>query len=151
MKDEQDYYYRLVEKIGEGTFGTVFKAVDQRSNKLVALKKVKIRKADDGLPKEFLREVESLKYVSNENVIKIREVFVGRTNINIVYELMETDLNKLSENIGRPFTMIEIKILMHMLLQGLESIHRLGLMHRDIKPQNLLLDNLGMLKIADFG
>lgn len=63
---------------------------------MVALKKVKVRKADDGLPKEFLREVESLKYVSHENVIKIREVFVGKSNINIVYECMDTDLDKLT-------------------------------------------------------
>ena len=97
--DEQDYYYRLVQKIGEGTYGTVYKAVDQRTNTLVALKKVKIRKADDGLPKEFLREVESLKYVVHPHVVKIREVFVGKTNINIVYEIMDCDLDKLLEKI----------------------------------------------------
>ncbi len=97
--DEQDYYYRLVQKIGEGTYGTVYKAVDQRTNTLVALKKVKIRKADDGLPKEFLREVESLKYVVHPHVVKIREVFVGKTNINIVYEIMDSDLDKLLEKI----------------------------------------------------
>jgi serine/threonine protein kinase len=131
---EQEYYYRLLEKIGEGTFGTVFKAIDQRSNKLVALKKVKIRKADEGLPKEFLREVESLKYVTHENVIKIKEIFVGKTNINIIYELMEIDLSRLMENLNRPFTLIEIKTIMHMVLLGLEAVHRLGLMHRDIKP-----------------
>jgi serine/threonine protein kinase len=88
-----------VQKIGEGTYGTVYKAVDQRTNTLVALKKVKIRKADDGLPKEFLREVESLKYVVHPHVVKIREVFVGKTNINIVYEIMDSDLDKLLEKI----------------------------------------------------
>ena len=53
----------MVERVGEGTYGTVYKAIDQRMDMQVALKKVKIRKADDGLPKEFLREVESLKYM----------------------------------------------------------------------------------------
>jgi serine/threonine protein kinase len=75
---------------------------------MVALKKVKIRKADDGLPKEFLREVESLKYVLHPNVIKIREVFVGKTNINIVYELMECDLDKVLEKIDRPLSLDEV-------------------------------------------
>ena len=75
---------------------------------MVALKKVKIRKADDGLPKEFLREVESLKYVVHPNVIKIREVFVGKTNINIVYELMECDLDKVLEKIDRPLSLDEV-------------------------------------------
>jgi len=75
---------------------------------MVALKKVKIRKADDGLPKEFLREVESLKYVVHPNVIQIREVFVGKTNINIVYELMDCDLDKVLEKIDRPLSLNEV-------------------------------------------
>jgi len=77
---------------------------------MVALKKVKIRKADDGLPKEFLREVESLKYVVHPNVIQIREVFVGKTNINIVYELMECDLDKVLEKIDRPMSLNEVNL-----------------------------------------
>ena len=108
MKEEQDYYYRLVEKIGEGTYGTVYRAVDQRTDTLVAVKKVKIRKTDDGLPKEFLREIESLKHLQSDYIIAIREVFVGKTNINIVYEYMETDLDKLMEKMTRPFSMIEV-------------------------------------------
>jgi serine/threonine protein kinase len=151
MKEEQDYCYRLVEKIGEGTYGTVFKAVDQRTDMLVAVKKVKIRKADDGLPKEFLREVESLKYLSHPNVIKIYEVFVGRTNINIVYELMELDLEAFINRLNRPLTLLEIKIIMRMILSGLDSMHKMGLMHRDIKPSNLLIDSFGVVKLADFG
>lgn len=107
-QEEQDYYYRLVEKIGEGTYGSVYKAVDQRSDTLVALKKVKMRKADDGLPKEFLREVESLRYVAHENVVQIREVFVGKTNINIVYEYMAADLDKFLEKLVRPLTLKEV-------------------------------------------
>ena len=70
----------------------------------MALKKVMLRKADDGLPKEFLRELESLKRVKHENIISIIEVFVGKTNINIVYPFMVTDLEKLLKNMNRPFT-----------------------------------------------
>ena len=85
MKEEKDYFYRVLDKIGEGTYGTVYRAVDQRTDTLVAFKKVKIRKADDGLPKEFLREIESLQLLDSKHVIKVKEVFVGKTNINIVY------------------------------------------------------------------
>ncbi len=74
----------------------------------MVLKKVKIRKADDGLPKEFLREVESLKYVVHPNVIQIREVFVVKTNFNIVYELMECDLDKVLGKIDRPISLNEV-------------------------------------------
>lgn len=59
-KTEIDGNYRIIKTIGEGTYSSVFKAIDQRSNKVVALKRVKIRKAEDGIPKEFVREVEAL-------------------------------------------------------------------------------------------
>lgn len=60
VKTEIDGNYRIIKTIGEGTYSSVFKAIDQRSNKVVALKRVKIRKAEDGIPKEFVREVEAL-------------------------------------------------------------------------------------------
>jgi serine/threonine protein kinase len=59
--------YRIVKKIGEGTYGTVFLAVDQRSATKVAVKKVKIRKAEDGLPKELLREIETVQTIKSFN------------------------------------------------------------------------------------
>ena len=81
--------YRLHNKIGEGTYGTVYMAVDLRTDKRYAIKKVKIRKMDEGLPKEFLREIESrecLKKVDREShVIDIQEVYLGKTTLNIVY------------------------------------------------------------------
>jgi serine/threonine protein kinase len=60
MKKEFEAHYRIIAQIGEGTFSQVFKAFDQQNGELVALKRVKIRKAEDGIPAEFIREVESL-------------------------------------------------------------------------------------------
>lgn len=83
--------YRFVKQIGEGTYGTVFKAVDQRNGTKVAIKKVKIRKMEDGLPKELIWEIESQELIAEpkENqpnyVVKIEEVYIGSTNVNIVY------------------------------------------------------------------
>ena len=71
----------------------MFKAIDQRTNREVALKRVKIRKAEEGLPKEFVREVESLQRLLHKNIIKIEEIFVGKSNINIVYPFCECDLD----------------------------------------------------------
>ncbi|CDW72478.1 cyclin-dependent kinase 1-like isoform 2 [Stylonychia lemnae] len=98
----------MLEKAGEGTFGSVFKAIDQRTDSIVAFKKIKIRKADEGLPREFLREIESLKQIKHENVITIKEVYVGKTSINIVYPYMKYDLSKIINDIERPFTANEI-------------------------------------------
>jgi cell cycle related kinase len=60
MKKDFEGHYRIISQIGEGTFSQVFKAFDQKNGQLVALKRVKIRKAEDGLPADFIREVESL-------------------------------------------------------------------------------------------
>lgn len=70
----------------------------------MALKKVLIRKSEDGVPKEFIREVESLQRVLHENVVTINEIFIGRTNINLVYPYCETDLEQLITNSQKPFT-----------------------------------------------
>lgn len=86
MRKEVDGNYRIIKTIGEGTYSTVYKAVDQRINKIVALKRVKIRRVEDGVPKEFVREVEAVQRFEHENILKISEVFVGKSNIMIVSE-----------------------------------------------------------------
>ena len=101
-----------MKSIGEGTYSSVFRAVDQRSNTVVALKKIKIRKAEEGIPKEFVREVESLQRFDHENIIKVHEVFIGKSSINIVYELCDCDLDQLmNQKMDRPFTLTEIRVL----------------------------------------
>lgn len=82
--------YRIVKKIGEGTYGTVYLAEDQTDASKVAIKKVKIRKPEDGLPKELLREIETIETIKSnhknlQHLVDIQEVFVGKTSINIVY------------------------------------------------------------------
>ena len=95
MKKDIDSHYRIITSIGEGTYSQVFKAIDQRTNREVALKRVKIRRAEEGLPKEFVREVESLQRLLHKNIVKIEEVFVGKSNINIVYPFCNCDLDNL--------------------------------------------------------
>ena len=90
-----EWNFRILNQVGEGTFSQVFKAVDQKTDSLVALKKVKIRKAEEGLPQEFLREVETLQRLKHPNIITINEIFVGKTNINIVYPFCDLDMEKL--------------------------------------------------------
>ena len=76
-------------------------------------KQVKIRKAEDGLPKEFVRELESLQRVLHPNVIQIREVFIGKTNINLVlHPFCETDLEKVLKNAEQPFSIEDVKKIM---------------------------------------
>ena len=140
MKKEIDSHYRIVGSIGEGAYSQVFKAIDQRTDKIVALKRVKIRKAEEGLPKEFVREIETLQRLLHRNIVRIEKVFIGKSNINIVYPFCVCDLdNLLNVKMTQPLSMNQIQLLMKMLLSGLNKVHQIGLMHRDLKPSNLLL------------
>jgi len=65
----------------------------------VALKRVKIRKTEEGVPKEFIREMEALQRVLHPNVIRIKEVFVGTSNINVVYPFCDIDLDRYIESV----------------------------------------------------
>ena len=106
MKNSIDGNFRIVKNIGEGTYSSVYMAIDQRTNSIVALKRIKIRKTEDGIPKEFVREVEAVQRFDHPNIIKISEVFIGKSNINLVYEYCECDLDKLmNQSMTRPFTL----------------------------------------------
>ena len=167
MKNTVDGNYRIVKNIGEGTYSSVFKAIDQRTNTVVALKRVKIRRADDGIPKEFVREVETVQRFDHPNIIKISEVFVGKANINLVYEYCECDLEKLmNEAMVRPFTLRQIQLLLRQIVAALDQLHRCPrngnesdfatIMHRDVKPSNIFFKLSAdgatcQVKLADFG
>lgn len=131
----------MIAKVGAGTHSEVFKAVNQASGELVALKKILIRKTEDGMPKEFIREVESLQRVLHDNVIKISEIFVGETNIYIAFPLFKSDLEQQISHTRHPFTRSEIVHIMKQITKGLQAIHECGLVHRDLKPSNVLIQD----------
>lgn len=141
--------------MGQGTYGIVYRVRDKRSKKEYALKKVKVDRDlfRDGFPIACLREISILKSCNNENVVKLKEVVVGEQleKIYLVLEYCEHDLASLIDNLEKPFSESEVKCIMLQLLKGLEYLHLNFIIHRDIKVSNLLLNNVGCLKIADFG
>ncbi|VDK22329.1 unnamed protein product [Taenia asiatica] len=116
--------YRVLSLIGEGAHGVVLKGIHKDSGELVALKKIPLRKLDDGIPPTALR---------------LREVFPHGMGFTLVFDYMVTDLSEILRSIESPLCEGKIKAYMIMLLRG------------DLKPANLLIDNKGILKIADFG
>ncbi|KAL5998167.1 hypothetical protein ACLOJK_009105 [Asimina triloba] len=147
-----DEFERL-NKIDEGTYGVVYRARDKKTDKVVALKKVKMEKEKEGFPLTSLREINILLSFHHPSIVDVKEVVVGSNldSIFMVMEYMEHDLKALMETMKQPFSQSEVKCLMLQLLEGVKYLHDNWVLHRDLKTSNLLLNNRGELKICDFG
>lgn len=147
-----DEFERL-NKIDEGTYGVVFRARDKKTGEIVALKKVKMEKEQEGFPLTALREINILLSFHHPSIVDVKEVVVGNSldSIFMAMEYMEHDLKGLMETMKHPFTQSEVKCLMIQLLEGVRYLHSNWVLHRDLKTSNLLLNNQGELKICDFG
>jgi len=144
-------HYCFLGRIGEGAHGIVFKAKQIQSGEIVALKKVPLRRLEDGVPNTALREIKALQQIEHPNVVKLYDVFPHATGFVLVFEYMLSDLSEVIRNFEQPLTECQVKSYMLMLLQGITYCHKKHIMHRDLKPANLLISRTGHLKIADFG
>ncbi|KAE8724793.1 putative serine/threonine-protein kinase [Hibiscus syriacus] len=145
--------FEKLEKIGQGTYSSVYKARDLESNKLVALKKVRFVNVDPGSVCFMAREIIILRRLDHPNVMKLEGLITSRASgsLYLIFEYMEHDLAGLLAAPEVKFTESQIKCYMQQLLQGLNHCHSHGVLHRDIKGSNLLIDCNGNLKIGDFG
>ncbi|CAI5495096.1 unnamed protein product [Closterium sp. Naga37s-1] len=145
--------FEKLDKIGQGTYSNVYKARDLESGRLVALKKVRFDNLEPESVRFMAREIEVLRRLDHPNVIRLEGLVTSRMSCSLylVFEYMEHDLAGLAACPGISFTEAQVKCYMQQLVAGLEHCHTHGVLHRDIKGSNLLLDNTGSLKIADFG
>ena len=153
--------YEMITRLGGGTFADVYKAKEKSTGELVAIKvlKRKYKKWEDCLE---LRECSSLQKLHDsslankpgeENIIKLKQIiFIKKTQtLNLVFEYMKTDLLELmKEQEPNILSEEQIRDIMYQTLLGLSFMHKYGFFHRDMKPENLLL-NGKKIKIADFG
>ena len=142
--------FEKLNRIGEGTYGVVYRARDTVSHEIVALKKVRMEREKDGIPLSGLREISLLLNLGHKNIVQLKEVVVGRhlDSIFLVMEYCEQDLASLLDNMSLPFKEAEIKCLMLQLFHGVKYLHDRFIVHRDLKVSNLLLTGKGMLKIG---
>ncbi|TFY80766.1 hypothetical protein EWM64_g3238 [Hericium alpestre] len=147
------YCYERLNAIEEGSYGIVFRARDKQTGDIVALKKLKLDEEKHGFPITALREINALMAARHENVVRIREVVVGDTltQVFIVMDFIEHDLKTLLTLMPSPFLQSEIKTLMLQLLSAVAHCHSNWILHRDLKTSNLLMNNRGTIKVADFG
>ncbi|KAJ3117655.1 Cyclin-dependent kinase 20 [Phlyctochytrium bullatum] len=143
--------YKTIAKIGEGAHGVVLKAKFVPSGEIVALKKVPLRKLEDGIPNTIFREIKALQIIHHQNVVKLRDVFPHGASFVLVFEYMLSDLAEVLRNATQRLTEAQVKAYMLMLLSGVAYCHENNIMHRDLKPANLLISPTGILKLADFG
>jgi len=138
--------------LGEGTFGRVFKARDRRTGRLVAIKKIRMGKAKEGVNVTALREIKFLKELKHKNVIELVNVFPHKRNLNLVYEYMTSDLEAIiRDKANLRLRAADIKAYMQAILEGIAACHKYWIIHRDVKPNNILLGPEGQVKLADFG
>jgi cyclin-dependent kinase len=143
--------YQKIEKLGEGTYGIVYKAQDRQNNNIVALKRIRLDNEEEGVPCTAIREISLLKELKHQNIIQLFDVIHTEKKLTLVFEFMDTDLRKFIDSNQGDVPLMIVKSLLYQLLQGIQYCHEHRVLHRDLKPQNLLLNKRNELKIADFG
>ncbi|XP_044499572.1 cell division control protein 2 homolog isoform X1 [Mangifera indica] len=145
--------YEKVEKIGEGTYGVVYKARDRNTNETIALKKIRLEQEDEGVPSTAIREISLLKEMQHGNIVRLQDVVHSENRLYLVFEYLDLDLKKhmdSSPDFAKDPRLI--KTFLYQILRGIAYCHSHRVLHRDLKPQNLLIDRrTNALKLADFG
>ncbi|KAK9194660.1 hypothetical protein WN944_005367 [Citrus x changshan-huyou] len=145
--------YEKVEKIGEGTYGVVYKARNCVTNETIALKKIRLEQEDEGVPSTAIREISLLKEMQHGNIVRLQDVVHSEKKLYLVFEYLDLDLKKHMDSCpdfaNDPRL---IKTFLYQILRGIAYCHSHRVLHRDLKPQNLLIDRrTNALKLADFG
>ncbi|KAH9386763.1 negative regulator of the PHO system [Nematocida major] len=132
--------------LGYGTYSMVYEGYDVEKNSKVALKIIKLSE-EEGMPNTALREISIMKSLLHRNILSVLDVLHTEMELTIVLAYVETDLKKL---LGGS-VQIDRLSLIKQLVEGVAYLHSKQVVHRDLKPQNILVDAAGCLKIADFG
>jgi len=146
--------YQKIEKVGEGTYGVVYKAKDTYSGQIVALKKIRLEAEDEGVPSTAIREISLLKELKDDNIVRLLDIVHADQKLFLVFEFLDVDLKRYIETGNQNRTPISLQIVKkftYQLNSGLLYCHSHRILHRDLKPQNLLIDKRDNLKLADFG
>ena len=129
--------YRILKAVGDGTYGSVSKAVNRSTGEVVAVKKMKT-KFYTWEACLASREIKSLRKLSHNNVVKLKEVIRVNDELNLLFEFLDQNVYQLMQDRSIPFTEEKIRSIMYQVLHGLAYMHKHGFFHRDLKPENLL-------------
>ena len=145
--------FKKINKVGEGTYGEVYEALDlANNNRRVAMKNLHIENKDEGIPITALREMCILKHLHHENIVDLYEIIQDVDKIVLIFEYADMDLKKYLDKIKGGIK--DVKLIQSFVLQILNGLYYCNInriIHRDLKPQNLLITNDLKLKLCDFG
>ncbi|KAK6125651.1 hypothetical protein DH2020_040600 [Rehmannia glutinosa] len=152
---EVDKKYVAIKPIGQGSYGVVCSCINKKTNEKVAIKKIMDVFENRVSAIRTLREMTLLRFIKHENIVELKEVMMpnnwrGFKEVYMVYELMDTDLHQLIRS-PQPLSNDHCRFFIFQLLRGLKYLHSANILHRDLKPGNLLVNANCDLKICDFG
>lgn len=146
--------FQKLEKIGEGTYGVVYKAREKSTGKLVALKKIRPESENEGIPATTIREILLLRNLKHSTIINLMEVIHSEDKMYLVFEYINTDLKRMIElysRQNRKFDPAMVRKMAFQLCTAVGFCHIKNIFHRDLKPQNILVDENFNIKLGDFG
>ena len=147
--------YKIILKLGEGTYGTVFKCLDTVKNEVVAIKKLKFHHEKEGIPATSIREIGILRSMIHPNLVTLKDIHQvdgEKMSLYLSFEMMEMDLSALIKKHNRKLPRPLIKRIMFKVVSAVDHLHKNRVFHRDLKPDNILISNDGDdVKLADFG
>jgi len=152
---EVDKRYKIIEPMSHGAYGIVCSAEDEVTRQSVAVKKIEGVFEHITITKRTLRELRILRHLQHENLVQIKSIFIPANkadfeDIYVVSELMETDLASTLRS-AQPLSDDHCQFFLYQILRGMKYVHSAQVIHRDLKPRNLLVNSNCDLKICDFG
>ncbi|KER23147.1 hypothetical protein T265_08916 [Opisthorchis viverrini] len=142
--------YKKLDVLGEGSYATVYRGYSHVMCRSVAVKEIRIN-PEEGLPFTAIREASLLKALRHANIVILHDIVHTKNTLNFIFEFVQSDLSKYIENHPQGIRLHNVRLFLYQLLRGLAYCHDRHILHRDLKPQNLLISGAGELKLADFG
>ncbi|KAL9426098.1 hypothetical protein AB3S75_032966 [Citrus x aurantiifolia] len=152
MEKVKDWNYKVVENIGQGVFGEVYKCLNLETGKKVAIKMINIQNEPEGVPSYLISGVSLLKELEHDNIVRLLDVLTSGRYVYLVFEYLDLDLGSFIRKHTATSIRPHIKTILSQILVGLAYYHSHNILHGDLQPSNVLIDlKSKKVKLVDFG